>query len=130
MIKINILLNARKILSLYKDMQFSPSLAYQITKFLAQSNAEEEFYYAQLQALINEYAEKNEEGQIVTIEGGQGIKIKPDLLDIFQMAYEELENTEVEAPTIKLALSTIIKELPAITVNQMSILMNFVDEEK
>jgi hypothetical protein len=128
--KIFNLIQVRHILDAYKNTQLSSALAYQVTKFLMKSQTEEEFYYSRLRALFNEYAEKNEDGSFVMTDDGQGIKIKQDLLEKFQVAYEELENTEVEAPAIKFALSAITKELNSITVNQMMALMEFIDEEK
>lgn len=130
MIAINNLLKVRNILNTFKEVNLSPTLAYQITKFLTKSQAEEEFYYERLRALFNEYAEKNEDGTFVITDDGQGIKIKQDLLEKFQTSYVELENTEVEAPDIKFALSLITKELTSITVNQMMSLMEFIDEDK
>lgn len=128
--KIFNLMQARNILNAYKDIQLSPALAYQVTKFLMKSQAEEEFYYSRLRVLFDEYAEKNEDGSFVMTDEGQGVKIKLDLLEKFQVAYEELENTEVEAPNIKFALSVITKEITSISVNQMMALMEFIDEDK
>ena len=127
---INKLLTTRNILNSFKELNLSANLAYQITKFLMQSATEEEFYFSRLRALLDEYAEKTEDGNYIPTEDGQGVKIKLDLLEKFQSAYEELENTEVEAPDIKFALSAITKELNSITVNQMMMLMEFIDEEK
>ena len=128
--KIFNLIKSRDILSAYKDTQLSPALAYQITKFLIKSQTEEEFYYSRLRALFDLYAEKNKDGTIMIINDGQGVKIQQNLLEKFQADYEELENTEVEAPDIKFALSAITKEINSITVNQMNVLMDFIDEER
>lgn len=130
MIAINKLLTIRNILNSFKDLNLSANLAYQITKFLMQSATEEEFYYSRLRSLLDEYAEKSEDGNYIPTEDGEGVKIKLDLLEKFQTAYAELENTEVEAPNIKFALSAITKEITSITVNQMMVLMEFIDEEK
>ena len=130
MIVINKLLTVRNILNSFKELNLSAGLAYQITKFLMQSTTEEEFYYSRLRSLLGECAEKTEDGSYVPTDDGQGVKIKPDCLEKFTKAYEELENTEVEAPDIKFALSAIVKEITSITVNQMMMLMEFIDEEK
>ena len=128
--KITTLAAARNTLSTLKDLNIAPHLAYQITKFLIKSQDEEDFYNNRLRALFDEYAQKNEDGTFITTDNGQGIKLQPNLIEKFNKSYEELVNTEIEAPDIKFALSEITKELTSISVNQMMTLMDFIDEDK
>ena len=128
--KITTLAAARNTLSTLKDLNIAPHLAYQITKFLIKSQDEEEFYNNRLRALFDECAQKNEDGTFITTDDGQGIKLQLNLIEKFNKSYEELINTEIEAPDIKFALSEITKELTSISVNQMMTLMDFIDEDK
>lgn len=127
---LNKLINSRQVLQSMSNINIAPHLAYQITKFLIKSQDEEEFYNNRLRALFDECAQKNEDGTFITTDDGQGIKLQPNLIEKFNKSYEELVNTEIEAPDIKFALSEITKELTSISVNQMMTLMDFIDEDK
>ena len=127
---LNALLAARNTLAAFTNLNINPHLAYKILKFEKLSAEEEAFYNERLRSLFDMYAQKDEEGQFRLTEDGQGILLNQSDIEIFNKSMVELENTEVEAPDIKFALSEITKELNSISVNQLMTLMDFIEEDK
>ena len=73
------------------------ALAYKFSKLATKLDEHARFYNENLQKLIEEYAEKDEDGQIKIDEKNQGgILIKTDLIEDFQNKVSELQNVEIE----------------------------------
>jgi hypothetical protein len=120
------LINARSVLNTLTDKDgIEPHLVYLMTKFIITSQDEQSFYTTNMQKLFDKYAQRDEQGQIVT--QGNNIKIKEDCRDEFNEAVAKLYDTDVEAPNIKFPLSELSKELN-LTIRQMSYLMDFIEE--
>ena len=73
-------------------------------KFIKSTDDEQRFYQEQMSKLIQEYAVKDEEGNVQPTSNGN-IKIQSDCIKECNQAIAELENTEVDIPAIKLKLS-------------------------
>lgn len=100
--KITEILEARKaVLSIYTE-KLPSKLAYKFTKFLKETNTEEEFYKEKLQGIMKEYGEKDDSGKY--IEVNNGIKIKDADKEKCIMAVVELEATEVDVPKTKFTI--------------------------
>lgn len=100
-------------------------LVYKLTKFFEVVNKEAEFYREELAKILNEYAERDEDGKVATTDDGLSIKIKKDCLTVCEEKLQELANLEVEAPDIKFSMD----ELPeGLSVQELSYLMPFIEE--
>lgn len=100
-------------------------LVYKLTKFFEVVNKEAEFYREELAKILNEYAERDEEGKIATTDDGLSVKIKKGCLAVCEEKLQELADLEVEAPDIKFTMD----ELPeGLSVQELSYLMPFIEE--
>ena len=97
-------INAVKIFNQFGQVKVSARLAYKIVKLCKSAQIEEEFYNARRNEIINEYALRDENGQIVVSNDGV-IRIIEDKMDAANNALKELNDIEVEVPNIKFTLS-------------------------
>ena len=58
------------------------------------------FYLEEFNKLINEYGETDENGNLIPISNGNGVKIIPEKLMECQIKLEELRNLEVDLPDV------------------------------
>lgn len=109
-----------------KTQKTSVKTAYKISKILNTVEKEFEFYQAKFVEIINEYAEKDENGKPVMIENGEGIKINPEKIAEAQFKLSELEAIEVEFNITPLS----IDELDGleISISDMQILSQILQE--
>lgn len=81
-------------------------LAYKLSKLAQKLDEQSKFYTENLRNLLDEYAEKDENGEIIVDkENNDSITIKADLLEDFQNKVIELQSVEVGEgmPTLTLA---------------------------
>lgn len=97
------LINAAKVFSQVAQMKISSKLAYKIMKLCKSVATEEEFYNNKRNEIINEYAVKDENGQIVVSDDGM-ISIMQDKIPVAEKALRELNEIEVDMPDIKFML--------------------------
>ena len=97
------LINTAKIFNQFTQTKTTPKLAYKIMKFCKSAATEEEFYETKRNEIINMYAVRDENGQIVVNDDGM-INIVPDKITEANTAMIELNSIEVEAPNIKFTL--------------------------
>lgn len=100
---ITTLIKAAKIFSKFAEVKIPSRLAYKIMKFCKAVAEEEEFYNTKRQELIDTYAVKDENGQVVVSDNNM-ISIIPDKMNEANAAMQDLNNLEVEAPNIKFSL--------------------------
>lgn len=120
------LLNAGSVLNQFGQVKVSSKLAYKIMKFYKCIAVEEEFYNMKRNEIIQEYAVKDENGQVIADERGM-VKIAPDMVAKANAAMQELNALEVEAPNVRFTLA----ELEGLEVSaaDMFALDDFIDEE-
>jgi hypothetical protein len=102
--ELNEILEARKTLANHVNDKVCAALAYKIMKFLKSSDNEEEFYLTKMQEFINEYAEKDTDGNPVRAEGGS-IKVSQEKIKECEKAIKDLGETNATEPAIKFNLS-------------------------
>ena len=113
-------IHARQTLDSLSDREnIGAHLSYWMTKFVVQTKNEHEFYAKEMQKLFEKFGDKEEDKLTVPA------KNIPD----FQKAVVALENTDVEAPSIRFSLSELAQELK-LSMKQMYPLLDFIDEEK
>lgn len=100
--KITEILKARvAVASIYTE-KLPSKLAYKFTKFIKETDTEEDFYKEKLQGIMKEYGEKGKDGKYVEVNNG--IKIKDADKEKCFAAVAELEATEVDTPKTKFSI--------------------------
>lgn len=114
-------INARQTLDGFADNDnIGAHLAYWMTKFVVQTKNEHEFYAKEMQKLLDKYGAKGEDDKLI---------IPAAKVADFQKEVFALENTDVEAPSIRFSLSELALELK-LSMKQMYPLLDFIDEDK
>lgn len=119
------LMNAARVFNQVAQTKISSKLAYKIMKLCKSVADEEEFYNNKRNEMINMYAQRDENGQIVVSDDGM-ISIMSDKIDEAQAALQELNSIEVKVPNIKFTLAE-LDELK-LSVADMFVLDAFIEE--
>ena len=109
-----------------KTQTLSISTTYKFSKLFSAISKEADFYSESLNKLIEKYAEKDEEGRPVLLEGGEGVKIQKDFIGAAQEELEELISLKVELPDIQFRIEEL--EKLNISVDDFHHLLPFVQE--
>lgn len=110
-----------------KDSKLSVRTAYRLTKLTKAIESELGFYRENLQAIINQYAQLDEEGKAIPTEDGSGVKLRPETeADCYEAIYE-LQDIEVELPDIKFTFADF--ENTQLTMAEINSAINFFEEE-
>lgn len=118
------IIGATNIFNQVAQTKISSKLAYKIMKFCKSVATEEEFYNNKRSEIINEYALRDESGQIVVSDDGM-IKIIPDMIPEADRAMRELNEIDVDV-AIKFTLAE-LEELK-LSVADMFVLDAFIEE--
>jgi hypothetical protein len=110
--------------SLFNKSPMSFSTAYQLNKLFSALEKESNFYKENLRKIIDEYAEKDSEGNPVQTE--EGLKIREDSIQEVNDKLNELLNIEVEVPDIFIEMKAL--ENVNITLDQLNLLSPFIKE--
>ena len=77
-----------------KDQTMSISTAYKLSKIYKATKDDLTFYQDKLREILLQYAELDENGQFISVDDGNGIKLKPDTQVACLAAISELQDTE------------------------------------
>lgn len=123
--KLNKILQVRKVLSEHANEPIPTMLAYKILKFMKLSDTEGAFYDQKFKEIIDKYAKRDSNGKVQS--AGEQIRIMPDKIKECQEAIIDLENTEIDAPKITFT----IEELTPInfSVSELYLLDEIIIEE-
>lgn len=110
-----------------KDEKLAIKTAYRLTKLTKAIENELGFYREKLQAIINQYAQLDENGKPIPTEDGAGVKLRPETEADCYAAIYELQDIEVELPDIKFTFDEF--EGTQLTIAQINTAMNFFEEE-
>lgn len=119
------LISAARIFNQFAQTKISSKLAYKIMKFCKSVAVEEEFYNTKRSEIIDMYAVKDENSQVVVSDDGM-IKIVPDKISEANVAMQELNGIEVEAPSVRFTLDEL--EGLELSVADMFALDAFIEE--
>ena len=109
------IINAKEIFAPHFQEKLSPSLSYKIYKLCKFAEQEEGFYNQKMREIIEEYAERDENGGFININGQ--IKLVEATAQEAKQRVVDLETIDVEAPNIKFTLD----ELSEIKLSVMDI---------
>ena len=100
--------------------------AYKLNKIKKSVEKEGEFYTEKFQEIVNTYAKKDENDQLVFSEDGNQIMIKDGMVDECNKALEDLQNLEVQIETYGLTLEDLGDNLEC-TPDELEALMPFME---
>ena len=100
--------------------------AYKINKIKKAVEKESEFYREKFQEIVDQYAQKDENGEVVFSEDGNQIMIKDGLIDECNKALADLQELEVEIDNYNLALDDLGEDVEC-TPEELEALMPFIE---
>lgn len=98
--------------------------AYKINKIRKAMEKEADFYSTKFQEIIDKYAKKDEEGNVVFSENGEQIIIQEDKIAECNQTLEELQKLEVEVENYNLTIEDLGENLEC-TPDELDALMPF-----
>lgn len=119
------ILDFSKVYNSIKDEKMSIKTAYKLNKLIKKIEEENNFYNIKFHEIIEQYAEKNDQGEYQYIDENS-IKIKEGKEQECYKKISELQNLEIETPNITFS----IEELGDInlTIDTVNMLMPFIEE--
>lgn len=129
-VKISQILNLQKLSTKLGELKLPLRLMYRLSKFFEGVEKELEFYRTRSQKIFDEYAEKDEKGNIVytNMNDTPSVKIKPECIAIVAKLFNELTELEVQLPDFHLTFEE--AELLDLSMNEFNALLPFIDIEK
>ena len=100
--------------------------AYKLNKIKKSVEEESAFYVKKFQEIIDTYAQKNEQGQLVYSDDGSQILIKDGMVDECNKALEDLQAMEVQIENYGLSLDDLGNDVEC-TPEELEALMPFMD---
>lgn len=98
--------------------------AYKINKIRKAIEKEGEFYSTKFQEIVNTYARKDENGDLIFSEDGEQILIQDDKIGECNQALSELQKLEVEVDNYNLTIDDLGEDLEC-TPDELDALMPF-----
>ena len=120
------LINARRIITKYKDEKVSTVLAYRLLKFMKASDTEETLFNEKFREIINQYGQRNNDGELIFSDGN--VSLIPDKINECKTQLKELENIEVDAPTVRFSIAE-LGELK-MSIADLFVLDEIIEEEQ
>lgn len=119
------ILDFSKVYNSIKNEKMSIKTAYKLNKLIKKIEEENNFYNIKFHEIIEQYAEKNDQGEYQYIDENS-IKIKEGKEQECYKKVSELQNLEIETPNITFS----IEELGDInlTIDTVNMLMPFIEE--
>lgn len=100
--------------------------AYKLNKIKKAVEKEGEFYSEKFQEIVNTYAKKDENGNLVFSEDGSQIMIKDDMIDECHQALIDLQELEIEIENYGLSLADLGEDAEC-TPEELEALMPFMN---
>ena len=100
--------------------------AYKLNKIKKAVEKEGEFYSEKFQEIVDKYAKKDENGNLVFSEDGNQIMIKDGMVDECTQALTDLQELEVEIENYGLSLADLGEDAEC-TPEELEALMPFLD---
>ena len=110
----------------FGDTVLPLKVAYKLNKIRKAVEKEAEFYSEKFQQIVQDYAKKDEEGNVVFSEDGNQIMIQDDKLVECNKALEDLQSLEVEVDTFNLTIEDLGEGIEC-TPDQLDALMPFME---
>lgn len=126
-LKINQILSFPEFYSLASSTKLPIKTSYKFARLANEVEKNVEFYQTSFRAILNEYGQKDDEGNLVPTEDGQGVKIQEGKIAECNAKVAELHDLDIELPDIRFTLDEL--ENCLVTPQQMIQFLPFIDEE-
>lgn len=110
----------------FADVNLPLKGAYKINKIRKAIEKEGEFYSTKFQEIVNTYAKKDDNGDLVFSEDGEQIIIQDDKIEECNQALSELQRLEVEIDNYNLTIEDLGENLEC-TPDELDALMPFLN---
>ena len=92
--KLDTVIELRSVIEEFIDENISIKTAYKFSKFLQDTENDYNFFVQKTQEIIQQYAEKDEEGNFITFPNG-GIKLIPEKTKDVENILKDLQNIDI-----------------------------------
>lgn len=125
------LIDAYNLEGLYSKLSSRTDLpiktTYKLLKFFDSIKKDSDFYREELVKILNEYAQRDENNDIVMAADGKNILVKPDCTEECEKKLNELAIIDAETPSVTFS----IEELPdGLSLQELQLLRPFIEEEE
>ena len=120
------IMNFRNNMDFFGDTNLPLKGAYKLNKIRKAVDKEGEFYAEKFQEIIDKYAKKDENGQLIFSKDEDQIMIKDDLITECNEALANLQNLEVEVDNCNLSIEDLGEDLEC-TPDELAVLMPFME---
>ena len=100
--------------------------AYKLNKIKQAIEKESGFYNEKFQEIIDKYARKDENGELMFSEDGEQIMIEPDKIDECNQALTDLQQLTIEIDNLGLKIEDLGEDLEC-TPDELAALMPFIE---
>jgi predicted transposase YdaD len=125
-LKMQDILNFVSFYDLTRSQKLSIKTAYRLARLAKVIEEEVQFYREKFQVILQEYGEKNENGQLVPTEDGSGVKLIQGMEEACFSAIHDLQELEVTLPDIKFNLEEFGDM--ELTTNDIGSILPFIEE--
>ena len=123
-VKLQDLLNIQALYDDIKKEKIPVKLAYKLNQLFLTIEEKNKFYVQELTKILEECAEKDEEGNFLPADAQGSIKLKEEYVTIAHKEIRELENLEIELPNITFSLDEL--DCLQLTLEQFYLLNKFI----
>lgn len=120
------ILNFRNNIDFLQHTSLPLKAAYKINKIKQSLDKESEFYTTKFQEIVDKYAKKDENGDLVFSEDGSQIMIQDGKVEDCNDELEDLQNLEIEIDNYNLTIEDLGEDL-ACTPDQLESIMPFME---
>lgn len=100
--------------------------SFNIAKFLSQTEQDTQFFQNKLLGLIEKYGQRDENGQFILENNGTSIQIQQEHIEECQQGLSEINNYEIEIPSLKIYYN----DLPeGLSISTLFNIMDYILEE-
>lgn len=110
----------------FSDANLPLKGAYKINKIKQALEKESDFYNEKFQGIIDKYARKDENGELIFSEDGDQIMIEPDKIDECNQALTDLQQLTIEINNFNLKIEDLGEDLQC-TPDELAALMPFME---
>lgn len=108
----------------FGEMNLPLKVAYKINKIKKAVEKEGDFYAEKFEDIVNKYAKKDENGELVFNEDGSQIMIKEDMIEQCNKELNDLQTLEIEVDNYNLTIDDFGEDIEC-TPDSLAALMPF-----
>lgn len=111
---------------IFGEVNLPLKAAYKLNKIRKAVDKEADFYAEKFQEIVDTYARKNENGELIFSEDNEQILIQPDKIEECNQKLTELQNLETQIENYGLKIDDFGDDIQC-TPDELEILMPFLD---